>query len=93
MFLHTLLYFFYISLHVWICYSDVGMILLWEIKVFFGSNMFSNERRTSLACHLKVNVILILVRHHKIEHVALSALGQTGADTGPEPAAGLQEKV
>lgn len=31
-------------------------------------------------------------RHHKIEHVALSAVGQTGADTGPGPDAGLQER-
>lgn len=44
-------------------------------------------------CHLKANVVLMAVKHHKIEHVALSALGHTGADTGSGPDAGLKERV
>lgn len=37
-------------------------------------------------CHLKANVLLMPVRPHEFEHVALSALGQT--DSGPD--AGLK---
>lgn len=46
----------------------------------------------SLHCHLKAKVLMV-VKHHKIEHVALSAVGQTGADTGTGPDAGLEERV
>ena len=47
----------------------------------------------ALPCHLKANVLLIVVRHHKIEHVALSAVAKTGAETGPGPDTGLEETV
>ena len=57
--------------------------------------MFSLVYRAlpALPCHLKANVALMVVEHHKIEHVALSALGQTGADTGPGPDTGLEERL
>lgn len=57
--------------------------------------MFSKVFQTphALPCHLEANVVVIVVKHHKIEHVALSALGQTGADTGPRPDAALEKRV
>ena len=52
----------------------------------------SSNTPHSLPCHLKANVALVVAKHHKVEHAAVSAAGQTGADTGPGPDAGLQER-
>lgn len=47
----------------------------------------------ALPCHLEAHVVAIAAKNHKIQRETLSAIGQTGAGTGPRPDAALGERV